>query len=198
METITAIVGLVTAIIGLIQVWISYKKDEQPIQGAHSSQLKKHSPQSQLRSHSRDTLETYRTLEYANLGQRLVAFFLDCLVCYAIIFIPLLPYDSAPNAVEMLYLATAIIPITYHVILETFLGATFGKSITGIAITDLQGYKITFGTSVSRFILKALSILFFGLGIVVSGILILRSSKKQSLHDSWTDSVVVKRRSLGG
>jgi uncharacterized RDD family membrane protein YckC len=154
-------------------------------------------------------LETPPSVEYANLGQRLIAFIIDVVICFVLFYVSLqffnglrtaiVPGDSYGSLVHKIAdIGSVVVAVLYHPVLEAWLGQTFGKGIVGITLTDLRGNKVGLGTSLSRFILKVISILFFGLGLITTGIALLNSPKKQGLHDSWTDCIVLTRRSLGG
>lgn len=147
----------------------------------------------------------FQHLEYASVGQRLVAFILDMIICgvaffyivnftYSAVYNEQISYDPVANII--IFSTTAVV-VGYHTILETGFGATLGKGIAGITIITLDGNRISFGASLSRIVLKALSIAFLGLGIITTGIALLNSPTKQGFHDSWTDTIVVTKRSLG-
>ncbi|SRR6266496_3773809 len=67
--------------------------------------------------------------------------------------------------------------------------ATLGKLAFGLAVTDLDGRRISFGRATWRFLAKGLSGLFFGLGFLM----IPHNAKRQGLHDDLAHTLVWRR-----
>lgn len=66
---------------------------------------------------------------------------------------------------------------------------TVGKRAMSLAVTDLNGDRITFGRASGRYFSKILSGLFFGIGYLMVAF----SDKKQGLHDMMAGTLVVRR-----
>jgi uncharacterized RDD family membrane protein YckC len=67
--------------------------------------------------------------------------------------------------------------------------ATLGKMVLGIAVTDLNGGRISFGRATGRHFAKWLSALILGIGFLMVAF----TEKKQALHDMIADTLVVDR-----
>ena len=67
--------------------------------------------------------------------------------------------------------------------------ATFGKSILGMKVTNLQGERIGFGRATVRFFSKILSTLLFFIGFIM----IAFTEKKQGLHDLIASTLIVNK-----
>jgi uncharacterized RDD family membrane protein YckC len=83
--------------------------------------------------------------------------------------------------------STVVVSWLYYALLESSnLGATLGKGVMGIKVTDLNGEKISFVRATGRFLGKT----FFCLVFIIF-IMPIFSSKKQGLHDTITGCLVV-------
>ena len=86
-----------------------------------------------------------------------------------------------PN--QMLYAITVLlilVPWLYYAVLESSKNqATLGKIAVKIAVTDLNGNRITFSRATLRFFAKVLSVLTFFIGFII----IAFTRRKQGLHD---------------
>ena len=65
--------------------------------------------------------------------------------------------------------------------------ATLGKMVLRIKVTDLQGQRVSFGRATGRHFAKLLSGLILGVGFLMAGF----TKRKQALHDSVADCLVV-------
>jgi uncharacterized RDD family membrane protein YckC len=65
---------------------------------------------------------------------------------------------------------------------------TLGKRALGVAVTDLNGKRITFGRASGRFFGKLLSMMTLGVGYVMAAV----TDKKQALHDVLAKCLVVR------
>lgn len=72
--------------------------------------------------------------------------------------------------------------------------ASPGKFLLGMAITDLNGQRMSVGRAIGRHAAKFVSLLPLGAGFVMAGF----THKKQALHDMMVQTVVVARQSLKG
>lgn len=97
----------------------------------------------------------------------------------------------ATGKLAMINLAIGIfVAIAYHVIFESSsLQATPGKLLFGMAVTDLEGNRITRIRAFARHMGKYASLLSFGLGYA----LYFTSSRKQCLHDLMSRCLIVNR-----
>lgn len=68
--------------------------------------------------------------------------------------------------------------------------ATFGKSLLGLRVTDLQGQRISFGRATGRYFGKFLSALPLALGFI----LMVSDPRKQTWHDKMADCLVLRQR----
>ena len=71
-------------------------------------------------------------------------------------------------------------------------GATFGKMIMGLAVTDHAGNRLTFAHATVRFIAKVFS----GLVLLIGFFMIHFSEKKEGLHDRFAATYVVYRKTV--
>jgi len=67
-------------------------------------------------------------------------------------------------------------------------GATFGKRLLGMRVTDTNGRRISFGRATVRYFSKILSAIPFMLGYVMAFF----TKKTQALHDLIADTVVIR------
>lgn len=112
-------------------------------------------------------------LEYASFGERLAAHLLDALII------------TLPS-----YLLPIIFPWLYNALLESSKsGATVGKSVMGIRVTDMNGERIGFGPATGRFFGKILSVLTFFIGYF----LMLFNTRRQTLHDMMAGTIVIRK-----
>ena len=66
---------------------------------------------------------------------------------------------------------------------------TLGKMLLGIAVTDINGNRITFEQAAKRYISKSLSYLTACFGFFMAGV----TDKKQTLHDKISNSLVIRK-----
>jgi uncharacterized RDD family membrane protein YckC len=122
---------------------------------------------------------------YASMGRRFVAFFLDGMILF---FIGMIVNLIAP------IVGGIVVFLFYSPVFEASpLMATPGKHLMGIQATDLEGLRLSFKSSLIRNLLKCVSSLFLFLGFVVA----LFTQRKQTFHDMLASSVVVYGRSEG-
>ena len=68
--------------------------------------------------------------------------------------------------------------------------ATLGKMALGIRVTDLEGRRLSFGRSSSRYFAKIISVLTLGVGFIMAGF----TQRKQALHDMLAGCLVVNNK----
>ncbi|NES21062.1 MAG: hypothetical protein F6K41_19555 [Symploca sp. SIO3E6] len=137
-------------------------------------------------------------LGYASPTQRLTAFTIDLLFLLfsALLIIQYIVdnfYFDYRNILGISHFCFCLF-ILYFSIFEKFTGATLGKLITGICVADMSGKRVTFKIALLRGVIKAISILSFGVGAVATGIAIFKSPQRQGLHDLGTKTIVLTKR----
>jgi uncharacterized RDD family membrane protein YckC len=112
-----------------------------------------------------------RVFRYAGFWKRFVAYIIDQIILSFIAFIIFIPVlgmlglglwsqDFDPSggflvaligAYFMTVLLILVVEWLYFALLESIRGATLGKMILGIIVTDLNGNKISFGRATGRY-----------------------------------------------
>lgn len=72
---------------------------------------------------------------------------------------------------------------------SSHLGATPGKWLLGIYVTDMDGRRISFGRATGRYFGKIISGILLGIGYVMAGF----TEKFQALHDMMAECLVWKK-----
>jgi uncharacterized protein len=131
--------------------------------------------------------------EYAGLGLRSLAFFLDSLVWLVILFqiagnIPESLYEDEPVVVGVIFLALFSLAFNYFWLTEWRFGKTLGKAIVSIHVESEGGGRLRFGPSTVRNLVRLLDV------IVIGPLLIATSETRQRLGDRFAHSVVVRDR----
>lgn len=94
-------------------------------------------------------------------------------------------------AVNVGIIFTWLLTWLYYALMESsFNQATFGKMAVGIAVTDLNGEKLSFSKATGRYFSKIVSVLILMFGFIMAGV----TRKKQALHDIMAGSLVVRRK----
>src|SRR2546430_14638491 len=75
----------------------------------------------------------------------------------------------------------ALLWVTYYTVFEGFFGATLGKRLTGLRVTDLEGRRISWQGSIVRNIARLLDVLPFA--YLLGGILTLVTRRHQRLRE---------------
>jgi uncharacterized RDD family membrane protein YckC len=90
-------------------------------------------------------------------------------------------------------LFTFIAGFLYKTLMESSSNqGTLGKMIMGIKVTDLNGDRISFGRAAGRYFASMVSALTLGIGFMMAG----WTSKKQTLHDMISSTLVVDKKLL--
>lgn len=111
-------------------------------------------------------------IQYASFGERFLARIIDGVI----IFIPS-------------YVIPLIFPWLYCSLLESSKsGATLGKRIIGIRVTDLNGAQIGFGPATGRFFGQILSTMIIFIGYFM----MLFNTRRQTLHDMMAGTIVIR------
>ena len=83
----------------------------------------------------------------------------------------------------------ALLWVTYYAVLEGFFGATLGKRLAGLRVTDLEGRRIGWQAAIVRNLARLLDVLPFG--YLLGGILTLVTRRHQRLGDLLARTLVV-------
>jgi len=76
----------------------------------------------------------------------------------------------------------------YFAGLESMAGATLGKMVLGLSVTDEQGNNISFLRATGRYFAKIISALILCIGYIM----VAWDGRKQGLHDKIAGTLVVK------
>jgi uncharacterized RDD family membrane protein YckC len=151
---------------------------------------------------------------YAGFWRRYFAMLIDGFIATPIVCLLLLPFGltgvvtaaiaKAADDVENIPLAMAGLSVfviaaiavslvgswLYHTVMESssFQG-TFGKKLLGMAVTDLNGQRISFARANGRFFGRFLSGLIMNIGFIMAAF----TEKKQALHDILSGCLVVMK-----
>jgi len=149
---------------------------------------------------------------YAGFWKRFAASIVDQLILSLLSFFVLLPLFAligvdmlAPSidATDLqsgflilfleMYVVTILLLLVaqwlYYALMESMAGATLGKMLLRIEVTDLDGDRVSFGRATARYFGKILSSLTFGIGYLMAGF----TQQKQALHDMVSGCLVVDR-----
>lgn len=145
--------------------------------------------------------ERSERLPYAGFAKRLGAFLVDAVIvflpCFLIAIVVVLASslqkDRVVVALTELFLQAfiAIVPAVYAGLFESSSWqATPGKKLFKIKVVDLSGKRCTFARAISRNLAFAVSDLSLGLGYL----LMLKSKRKQCLHDMVANCLVLESK----
>lgn len=124
-------------------------------------------------------------IEYAGFWRRLAAFIVDQIILNVFETIVAVFLVSLPlNNLSFLLLVNVLYFTGFE---SSVKGATPGKRVFGMAVTDLEGRRISLPRATLRFVSKFLSALLFGAGFLTIAI----SKNKQGLHDRIAGTLVV-------
>jgi uncharacterized RDD family membrane protein YckC len=83
----------------------------------------------------------------------------------------------------------ALVWVTYYAVLEGLFGATIGKGLAGVRVTDLEGRRIGWQATLVRNLARLLDVLPFA--YLLGGILTLATKRHQRLGDMLAGTIVV-------
>lgn len=141
-------------------------------------------------------------VNYAGFWWRFLAYVIDSLIV-SIVFVPLgivfgvgLVATGADEnsallpAVDLGMRGLQIIVMwLYHAVLESSeWQGTIGKKVLGLRVTDMNGYRISFGRATGRYFGQILS----GMICAIGYIMVAFTEKKQGLHDMLASTLVLK------
>ena len=115
---------------------------------------------------------------------RVVAYFLDAilLVIAQIILMQVIDNQAQLSGVNFL------VGWLYFAGLESMAGATLGKMVLGLSVTDDQGNNISFLRATGRYFAKIISALILCIGYLM----VAWDGQKQGLHDKIAGTLVIK------
>jgi len=137
--------------------------------------------------------------QFAGFGVRFGAFLIDAVIVSAMVwiagFIVGFAYGSLVQQPQYLGQIGTVIAIVlawlYSAGFESSRsGATLGKRLAGIRVTDLTGKRISFGRASLRFVAKIIAIAPVGLGFLV----ILFNKHRRGLHDLLARTLVLQNK----
>ena len=118
--------------------------------------------------------------DYAGFSRRLIAEWIDWMIIF--IFLAIIEVDSLDLPI---YCAYQIIALSY-----ICKGATIGKKAMNIRVVNANYEMLTLGQSAIRLVCKAVSLISMCIGFIM----IIFTSKKQSLHDRLCETYVIRVR----
>ena len=150
-------------------------------------------PSSGKQSRQDSSNNSSNVIKYAGISRRIAADFID----KSILIISSLIFDLIANGIGnnegfwLRFLAEYIIlGFIYSLVMESSPSqGTLGKILLGIAVTDINGNRLTFEQAAKRYISKSLSYLTACFGFFMAGV----TDKKQTLHDKISNSLVIRK-----
>lgn len=156
--------------------------------------------------------DAHQPVVYAGFWRRFAAHLIDSIIISVvefIIFIPALAMvgigvvttameADAESIVGLLLmvigtflftiLLTIILSWLYFALMESSArGATLGKMVVGLRVTDLSGGRISFGRATGRYFSKIISAMILMVGYIMAAF----TDRKQALHDIIAGTLVV-------
>jgi uncharacterized RDD family membrane protein YckC len=156
--------------------------------------------------------EAIQPIAYAGFWRRFAAHLIDSIlisVVEFVIFIPALALvgigvfktamEADPESIAGLilvaigaYLFTILLSIIigwlYYALMESSArGATLGKMVVGVRVTDPSGGRISFGRATVRYFSKIISAMILMIGYIMAAF----TDRKQALHDIIAGTLVV-------
>lgn len=134
--------------------------------------------------------QTGSSASYAGFWLRVAAYIIDSALLMILSLAIILGAASLDEMLAVLAsLAVLLINLLYWPVMESSVRqATFGKSIVGIKVSNLQGGRLTFWRALLRNLAKILSAIPLSIGFLLAGF----TARKQALHDMITHNIVVR------
>ncbi|MDI6766199.1 MAG: RDD family protein [Bacteroidota bacterium] len=146
---------------------------------------------------------------YAGFWKRFAAYIIDQIIISILAFVIVIPFlamvglslwsedlDLSENfifAIISAYFSIILFIVIgqwlYYALMESIKGATLGKMVLGIIVTDMQGNRISFGRATGRYFAKIISSLILSIGYIMAGF----TQQKQGLHDIITGCLVINK-----
>ncbi len=130
-------------------------------------------------------------LEYAGFWARVVALLVDTaiMMIFGIVLIVALSMALGAEGAMIGNIVWVLVYLLYWPVMESSARqATFGKSLLGIQVTDLDGNRTSFVRSLLRNIAKIISAIPLYIGFLLAAF----TGRKQALHDMITSCLVVR------
>lgn len=135
-------------------------------------------------------LGTTQNVEYAGFWARFAAYFLDLAIIMILFLVIGIGASFAGGAAAVIgSIVIFLINLLYFPAMESSARqATFGKSLCGIKVTDLDGGRLSFWRALLRNIAKIISAIPFSIGFLLAAF----TKRKQALHDMLAKCLVVR------
>jgi len=152
--------------------------------------------------------QSFQTPVYAGFWLRFAAYLIDTLVL-GLVFVPVgiiigvimaaSGNDETSEPMQLVNMGINVGSIfagwLYSSLLESSSWqGTVGKKLIGLRVTDLNGYRISFGKATGRYFGKVLSSMI----CLVGFIMVAFTEKQQALHDLLAGTLVVRGAATGG
>lgn len=139
-------------------------------------------------------------MNYANVGKRFLAFFIDGVIVYILNILVGIAIglaiggaageEGAGTAAGLAGAAGLIINWLYSAFQESSpKQATIGKQAMGLVVTDMNGERVSFAKATIRHFAKILSALILLIGYIMAFF----TEKKQGLHDMIAGTLVLQK-----
>jgi len=153
------------------------------------------------------TMQPPGHLVYAGFWLRFLAYVIDLVLLYAVVFtgsllmgfvigmvVVLVDRDALQSVLTIVKPVTVVITLVifwlYFTLMESSrLQATVGKMALGLRVTNRQGERLGFGRATGRFFGKIVSALILYVGFMMAA----WTERKQGLHDMLADTLVVRK-----
>lgn len=127
-------------------------------------------------------------MHYSGFWKRFFAYLIDAII----LAIPGLMIGGAVNHFGISLVMNLILGFLYYPIFEcSILSATPGKALLGMVVLTEAGERITFKAALIRYFTRYLSALVCYVGYIMQ----VFTSKRQTLHDMMSETVVIERES---
>jgi uncharacterized RDD family membrane protein YckC len=138
---------------------------------------------------------------YVSVGRRFLAFVVD-LILSTVWSAPFTEVVRTPGHVEYRlvggrFVAVTLIWFVYYVAMETAVGGTVGKLVTGIRVVGRDGSKPDLAASLKRTVLRAVDGFPYVIPYLVGAIVVWSSPARQRLGDRWAGTHVVRAGTIG-
>ncbi|MBE0616275.1 MAG: RDD family protein [Burkholderiales bacterium] len=131
-------------------------------------------------------------VEYAGFWARFVALLVDGAILVAIVLtIGIASTFAGAAGIAIGQIIIFLVYLLYWPVMESSSRqATFGKSLLGLQVTDLNGDRLSFLRAFLRNLAKIISAIPFDIGFIMAAF----TGRKQALHDMITKCLVVRTR----
>jgi uncharacterized RDD family membrane protein YckC len=130
----------------------------------------------------------YPGMAYAGFGSRLISLIIDGIIVGIVNAIIAFALNSATGSQALAQIVGLVIGLGYNVYFFTSTGQTIGMKVLGIKAVDANGNLLTVGAAVIRYFGAIVSAIIIFIGYLM----MLWDSRKQTLHDKFAGSFIVK------